>query len=358
MAEHHHIHHHHTSFDTLFRYAERLRYGELHIKWDEETGLKALIAIHSLKRGAALGGCRWMAYETEDKAAEDVLRLGFMMSMKAAIINLPHGGAKAVIIKPKQINNYDAYFEKMGEFINELNGRYITAVDSGTGVKEMDIIARRTPYVTCTSGIHGGNGDPSVYTAFGVRRGIEAAVKFKLAKDSLQGVHIAIQGAGHVGYLLAQELTAQGALLTMADVNAVALQRCVDAFAVRTCAPEKIYDIEADVFAPCAMGAILNLETIQRLNVPIVAGSANNQLAHHQFDNVLYERGILYAPDFVINAGGLIHVAVLYDHGDLQKSHEQINRIYDTLLEIFQQAAKDKQGPGQVAERMALERLK
>lgn len=348
---------HRTRCDSLMRYAEYLGFGEMHVKIDEETGLKAIIAIHNLKRGPAIGGCRMIAYQRIDKATEDVLRLAHMMSLKSAINNLPHGGAKSVLIKPKVIKNHEAYFEKFGEFINELNGRYVTAIDSGTSMREMDIIARRTSYVTCTTR-SGVGGDPSPQTALGVRRAIQAAVKFKLNRETLEDIHVAIQGAGHVGYYLAQQLYLLGAKLTMTDVNPKALQRCVDEFNVNTCAVDDIYHVQADVFAPCALGATLNRDTIQLLKAPIVAGSANNQLAHQHYGALLHERGILYGPDFLINAGGLIHVAVIYDQGDLQQSAEQINNIYDTCMEIFARSKIENRSPNDIAVQIAWERLR
>ena len=346
-----------TVCDSLMRYAEFLGFGDIHAKIDEKTGLKAIVAIHNLTRGPAIGGCRLLPYQTIDKAYEDAFRLAHMMSFKAAINNLPHGGAKAVLIKPKIIKNREAYFEKFGEFINELGGRYITAVDSGTTTADMDIILRRTPYVTCTTKL-GGSSDPSPLTALGVRRAIEAAVKFKMGRDSLEGVHVAIQGAGHVGYHLANELKTKGARLTVADVNTKTLRRLADEFGAQICHPDAIYDVEADVFAPCALGAVLNLDTIKRLKVGIVAGSANNQLAHHHYGVLLHERGILYAPDFLINAGGLIHVSVSYDHGDIKKSMTQINNIYHTLYDIFEKAHHENKSPNQIAEGIARDRLR
>ncbi len=351
-----HSHAHHTICDSLMRYAEYLGFGEIHTKIDAATGLKAIIAIHNLKRGPAIGGCRLYAYQTMDKAYEDAFRLAHMMSFKAAINNLPNGGAKAVLIKPKIIKDREAYFEKFGEFVNELGGRYITAVDSGTNTEDMDIVFRRTPFVTCTATL-GDNGDPSPCTALGVRRAIEAAVKFKLQRDSIEGVHVIVQGVGHVGYFLTKELVERGARVTVADVNTRAVEQCVEEFKVNVCPPEDVYDIEADVFSPCALGAILNLKTINRLKVKIVAGSANNQLAHHHYDALLQERGILYAPDFLINAGGLIHVAVLYNHRDLNKSYEQINTIYHTVYDIFERAAVENLPPNVIAERIARDRL-
>lgn len=352
-----HPHVHYTVCDSLMRYAELLGFGEIHTKIDSTTGLKAIIAIHNLKRGPAIGGCRLLSYQTIDKAMEDALRLAHMMSLKAAINNLPNGGAKAVLIKPKVIKNREAYFEKFGEFVNELGGRYITAVDSGTNPEDMDIVFRRTPYVTCTNTL-GEQSDPSPFTALGVRRAIEAAVKFKLHQDSIEGVHVTIQGAGHVGYYLTKELVEKGAKVTVADINIKNLQRCIDDFGVDVCAPEKIYDLPADVFAPCALGAILNLQTINRLKVKIIAGSANNQLAHHHYGTLLHEHDILYAPDFLINAGGLIHVAVLYNHRDLQKALVQIDGIYHTVYDIFERSSQENSATNVIAEKIARDRLR
>ncbi len=342
----------HDSNDILFRYAHLLGFGEFHVKFDKPTGLKAIIAIHNTNRGPALGGCRLLPYKATAKALEDALRLASMMTLKAALSNLPHGGAKAVLIKPKIIADRKAYFEKFGEFVDELNGRYITAVDSGTDPSDMDVIATKTKYVTCTTA----EGDASPYTALGVRRGIEAAVQFKLGKD-LADIRVAIQGAGHVGYELAKQLRERGAKLTICDINDEALERCVREFDAELCSPDEIYDIQADVFAPCALGSILNLNTIKRLKAKIVAGSANNQLAHVQFGLVMHERGILYAPDFVINAGGLIQASTFYVHGDTQKAHEHISNIYTTLWEIFERSKAENIPTTDITEKIAEERL-
>lgn len=351
-----HPHVKYTVLDSLMRYARLLGYGEIHTKVDPKTGLQAFVALHNLKRGPAIGGCRMVSYQTVDKAMEDALRLGYMMSYKAAINNLNHGGGKAVLVKPNVIKDKEAYFEAFGEFINDLGGRYITAVDSGTSPAEMDIIARKTSFVTCTSE-SGSGSDPSPLTALGVRRAIEAAVKFRMGTDSLEGIHVAIQGAGHVGYYLAKELHALGAKLTISDINLKPLQRCIDEFGAKICHPDEIYSIEADVFAPCALGAVLNLKNIKQLNSKIVAGSANNQLSHAHYGTLMHERGILYAPDFLINAGGLIHVAVIYDKGDMQKSLAQINDIYHTVYDIYERSAHENRATNQIAEQIAKERL-
>lgn len=352
-----HPHVHYTVCDSLMRYAEFLGYGTIHTKIDEATGLKAIIAVHNLHRGPAIGGCRMVTYQTVDRAYEDAIRLGYMMSYKSAINNLPHGGAKAVIVKPKVIKDREAFFEKFGEFVNELGGRYITAIDSGTTPEDMDIVARRTPYVTCTTKYENAS-DPSPLTALGVRRGIQAAVKFKLGKDNLDGVRVSIQGAGHVGYNLTKELHALGARVTITDINPALVERCVQEFKVQVCHPDEIFDLETDVFAPCALGAILNSSTIKRLKTPIVAGAANNQLAHHHYGALMFDYGILYAPDFLINAGGIIQVAVLYDKGTEAKYLAQINEIYDRALEIFERSATEHRPTNEIAEQIARERLK
>ncbi|MGB6977335.1 MAG: amino acid dehydrogenase [Gammaproteobacteria bacterium] len=345
-----------TTYDKLLRYAQRLGFGDLHIKLDAKTQLYAIIAIHSTQRGPAIGGCRLVHYDSSEDAVVDALRLGYMMSLKAAVSQLPHGGAKAVIIKPRNIKDREALFSSFGQFVQELGGRYITAVDSGTTTTDMDIIARQTSYVTCTTQVFG-DGDPSLYTAIGVQRGIEAAVQFKLGRDNLRGLHIAIQGAGHVGYHLAKELHAQDVRITMTDINSELLQRCVNELGVTPVTPEDIYKIPCDVFSPCALGAILNLKTIQQLQTSIVAGSANNQLAHPRYGALLYERGILYAPDFVINSGGLIHVAALYDHGDNQKATQQIYNIYNILMAMFARAQHENRPTNEIADIIALENL-
>ena len=346
----------HTQMDGLMRYARYLGFGDLHIKIDEKSGLKAIVAIHSTKRGPAIGGCRILHYQTTNQAIEDALRLGYMMSYKAAITNLPHGGAKAVLMKPAVIKNRDAYFEAFGEFMNELGGRYITAVDSGSSPQEMDIIARKTKFVTCTTA-SGSTGDPSPETALGVRRGLQAAVKFRLGKDSLEGIHVAMQGLGHVGYALAKDLHRLGATLTLTDMDQERLKRTADECHATICKPDEIYDVKADVFSPNALGSVLNSNTIKRLNVKVIAGAANNQLSHHQYGVMLLERKILYAPDFLINAGGLIYVAAIYAKGTKEQALAKIDHIYDMALELFERAERENMATNIIARQMAKEKL-
>lgn len=344
-----------TAYDSLMRYARLLGYGEIHTKIDRETGLHAIVAIHNTRRGPAIGGCRFKTYANTDTALEDVLRLGYMMSYKSAINHLPHGGAKSVLIKPKVIKDSVAYFQKFGEFLEEIGGSYITAMDSGTTMAEMDIIATKTKFVTCTSDHQ--DSDPSPHTAFGVRRGIEAAVKFQLGKDSLEGIHVAIQGAGNVGYHLAKQLHERGARLTVADINQHHLERCVKEFGAAVVSPDTIHQVKADVFAPCALGAVINKQTIHELQTSIVAGSANNQLAHQHYAELLHEKGILYAPDFLINAGGIIQVAVVYGKGTPEQYNKQIGDIYNTVYDIFEKSKQRDCSTHKIAYDIAHERL-
>ncbi|MDA8562078.1 hypothetical protein N9L02_03065, partial [Gammaproteobacteria bacterium] len=347
---------HHTALDSLFRYAEFLNFGDIHIKFDPKTQLRAIVAVHNLKRGPAIGGCRVFKYNSTDAAMEDAMRLAYVMSFKAAMSDLAHGGAKAVIIAPKVIKDRRAFFHSFGEFVDSLGGKYVTAVDIGTSMEDMDFIAEKTSYVTTTTK-YGDLGNASLHTATGVRRCIEAAVKFKLGKDNLQGVHVAIQGTGHVGFFLANELSSLGAKLTLTDVNKESLQRAAIEFNAEICDPEQIYSVDADVFAPCALGAVLNIKTINQMKTSIVAGSANNQLAHHHHADLMFERGILYAPDFVANAGGLIAAAAMYDHDNLDKIKQNVFNIYNIITDVFTESVKNNKSTLDIAEKIAKARL-
>ncbi len=330
---------------NLFHLAAELGFGDIHFKYDSASGLQAIIAIHSTRLGPALGGCRLASYSSTEAAALDVMRLARAMSYKAALAGLPLGGGKAVIMRPPHIENRERLFEAYGRFVDELGGRFISSVDSGTGPADMDAAARHSRFVRSTSE----RGDPSPWTAQGVRRGIEAAVKHRLGRDQLEGITIAIQGAGHVGYALARELHGLGARLFICDRDNAAAERCADAFNATAVTPEAIYGVKADVFAPCALGGVIDDHTACKLNVTIVAGAANNPLTHTAHAQILQQRGILYAPDYVINAGGLMQVW-LEDEAELGA---RIDAIHDTLLAVFEQAAHSNESPATVADRMA-----
>jgi leucine dehydrogenase len=341
------------SHQNVFKLAEKSGFGEIHFKMDHDTQLFAIIAIHNTERGPAIGGCRWISYSHINDAIIDGLRLARGMTYKAAVSHLPHGGGKGVIIRPQNLTTIDRekYFASYAKFVDKLGGSYITAVDSGTTAEEMDIIARYTKHVTSTSAI----GNPSVFTARGVLRGIEAAVKFKLKKDTLKDIHISIQGLGQVGYLLAQECHQRGAKLTVADKQTHLTERCKKEFQAEVVPSEIIHTIKADVFSPCALGAILNHHSISKIHSPIIAGAANNQLGDAHDGHLLHRLGILYTPDYVINAGGLIHASGKYHNATDQQIEKKVDTIYDTLMTIFDRSQTQNKATSDVADALALE---
>lgn len=341
----------------LFGHLKAYDYGEVHFKHDKASGLKAIVAIHDSRLGPALGGCRFLPYDSDEDAVIDALRLARGMTYKAALAGLGHGGGKSVLIRPKQHFDRVAMFRAFGQFVEDLGGHYITAEDSGTGLEDMEVIRTVTKHVTGVDQAHGGSGDPSPYTALGVRRGIEACVKFKMKRDTLDGVHVAVQGVGHVGYHLCKELHAQGAKLSVADVDPLKAERAVREFGATVVPLDTIFETACDVIAPCALGSALNDTTIPRLKATIVAGAANNQLAQPRHGDDLHARGILYAPDYAINAGGLVNVAQEVLGYDEQKSREKTMKIFDTILEIADRSAKMAAPTYKIADMLVEEKL-
>lgn len=333
-------------------------YGEVHFKRDGRSGLHAIVALHDTRLGPALGGCRFIHYDTEEEGLIDALRLARGMTNKAALAGLPHGGGKAVIIRPRSAFDRSALFRAFGRFVNDLGGRYITAEDSGTGLEDMEVVRTVTKHVCGVSPDRGGSGDPSPFTALGVRRGIEACVKRVLGANSLDGIRVAVQGIGHVGYHLCRELSALGASLTVADVDPLKTERAQREFGAKIVSLDAIFAVECDVFAPCALGSALNAQTIPRLKCRIVAGAANNQLAEPQNGEDLMQRGILYAPDYAINAGGLINVAEEAAGYNEERARERTLKIYDTIMQIAERAARAEAPTNRIADTMAEERLR
>ena len=332
-------------------------FGEVHFKLDKATQLRAIVAIHDTRLGPSLGGCRFIEYDTDEAALVDALRLARGMTYKAALAGLAHGGGKSVLIRPRQRFDRVALFRAFGRFVEDLRGHYITAEDSGTGLEDMEIIRTQTKHVTGIDPSHGGSGDPSPFTALGVRRGIEACVKFKLGRNDLQGVHIAVQGVGHVGYHLCKELHAAGAKLTVADVDKLKSERAQREFGASIVKIDDIAQVECDVFAPCALGAGINDDTVPHLRAKIVAGAANNQLAEPRHGDDLHARGILYAPDYAINAGGLVNVAQEVKGYDAKAARERTIKIYDTILEICERSKKLAAPTYKVADILVEEKL-
>ncbi|KAA3654236.1 MAG: Glu/Leu/Phe/Val dehydrogenase [Proteobacteria bacterium] len=303
---------------------------------DAASGLKAIIAIHNTRLGPAMGGCRIWPYPDEAAALTDALRLSRGMTYKSALAGLPIGGGKAVVIGDARHIKTPALLRALGRAIDRLGGRYITAEDVGTDPTDMAQIAHVTRFVTGISR-DGSGGDPSPYTARGVYHGIRAAVRHRLGADALTGIHVAVQGLGHVGSALCEALAAAGARLTVTDVDAERCHRLAHRLGATPVAPDAILDVDADVFAPCALGAVITPDTVPRLRVAIVAGAANNQLATDDLADALKARDILYAPDYAINAGGIIQVCHAYFGNDIPVD-ARVAGIYDTLLDLFARA--------------------
>lgn len=322
---------------------------------DAATGLKAIIAVHSTALGPAAGGCRLWQYASDEDALFDVLRLSRGMSYKNAMAGLRFGGGKAVILKESGFQPSDALFERFGEFVDAMGGDYITAEDVGMSVSVMETIARRTKFVSgLTQRAGHAGGDPSPKTAFGVFKGIEAAVRFRLKKDSLEGLTVAVQGVGNVGYYLCRHLHEAGARLLVADIDESRVQRVADEFgAVGVPLTEILFQV-ADVVAPCALGAVLSETSIPKLNTQVIAGGANNQLATDADGRRLADAGILYAPDYVINGGGIINVASEY-YGDVGEDEviKRVAAIGPRLEGIFAEAEKTGRPTNEIADAQA-----
>ncbi len=333
----------------MFKQMETDALEQLHFFSDPSTELRAVIAIHSTIRGPALGGCRFIPYSTTEDAITDAIRLAKGMSYKAALAGLPFGGGKAVIIQPNGIKDRHALMQSFGHAINSLNGQYITAMDSGTLVDDMDDIAKHTSYVSCTRHM----GDPSPATARGVFAGIRANLQHTTGNNSLKGRHIAIQGLGHVGFSLATSLHQAGAHLTVTDIDEHKMFQARQQFGADTCKPDDIYDINCDVFSPCGLGAVINDSTLPRLCCNSIAGSANNQLDTPATGMQLKQRNILYAPDYVINAGGLMFVAMHYQQLSEAAIDNKISGIFDTLSDIYLDARQSHQVISDIADQRA-----
>ncbi len=322
---------------------------------DAATGLQAIIAIHSTALGPAAGGCRMWSYANDAEALHDVLRLSQGMSYKNAMAGLHFGGGKAVIIKSSGCNGSDALFERFGRFVDTLNGDYITAEDVGMTVQIMQTIARTTKHVTGLPTENGkAGGDPSPKTAFGIFSGIEAAVRFKLDRNTVSGLSVAVQGVGHVGYHLCRLLSEAGASLKVADIDDARVRKVCDEFGAKKTAPDDILYQSVDVVAPCALGAILNATSISKLQAPIIAGGANNQLETLADGQRLADAGILYAPDYVINAGGIVNVACEYE-GDIGDDGvmKLVAEIGPRLTGIFEEAARKGEPTNVIADAQA-----
>lgn len=322
--------------DPVFGQASFDNHEQIVFCHDKDTGLKAIIGIHNTVLGPALGGTRMWKYTNEWEALNDVLRLSRGMTYKSAISGLDLGGGKAVIIGDSKADKTPEMMIKFGQFVNSLSGKYITAEDVGTTTADMDLIRQHTSYVTGISESIGGSGNPSPVTAYGVYMGMKASAMYKFGSDKLEGKKVLVQGIGHVGETLVDFLTKEGAIVTIADINQTRLEEVAAKYGATIYQGDDLYSADVDIYAPCALGATINDDTIYKLKAKVIAGAANNQLANETVHGqILMDKGILYAPDFLINAGGIINVYGEIVHYGKDEAMKRTENIYNTTLEIF-----------------------
>ena len=338
----------------IFNYCKDLPYEQITFFFDPATKMKAIVAIHDTTLGPALGGTRMWSYRSEDEALLDVLRLARGMTYKAAACGLDLGGGKAVLIGDCSRDKNERMLKAYGRSLNYLNGRYITAEDVGTNQHDMDIIHQVT---NCVVGTSTGSGDPSPFTAYGVYKGIKAAVSYLNGSDTMKGLVIAVQGLGNVGYNLCQYLHDDGANLLVSDICMSQVKRAVSAFNAVAIEPDDIFNVKCNIYSPCALGAVVNDNTIGRLKCEIIAGAANNVLECEKHGDYLHQQGIWYIPDYIINAGGLINVASEVSGYDRQKVFTKVEGIHDTVMKIMRMSKEKKIPPYRAADLYALERI-
>ncbi|MCB1561166.1 MAG: Glu/Leu/Phe/Val dehydrogenase [Xanthomonadales bacterium] len=324
---------------------------------NKDAGLKAIIAIHNTVLGPALGGTRMWAYKTEQDALNDVLRLSRGMTYKAAVAGLNLGGGKAVIIGDPNKDKSEALFRAFGRYVASLNGRYITAEDVGIDVNDMEFVLKETEYVTGVHQVHGGSGDPSPFTAYGTLQGLLASLSKQYGNEDVGKYSYAVQGVGHVGFEYVKLLREAGAKVFVTDINEEAVQRCVDEHGCEAVGLDDIYDCDVDVYSPCALGGTVNENTLDRIKAKVICGAANNQLATDEIGDELTRRGLTYAPDYAVNAGGLMNVSIEFDGYNRERAMRMMRGIYYNLGKIFQIADRDNIPTYKAADRMAEERI-
>jgi leucine dehydrogenase len=343
-----------ASDTDLFRLMAEYGHEQVSLYQDPASGYRGIIAVHDTRLGPALGGTRFWHYHDDREALVDALRLSRGMTYKAAVAGLNLGGGKSVIIGDNKTTRREPIFRAHGRHVESLNGRYITAEDVGTSTTDMEFIRAETEHVT---GLLGKSGDPSPVTAYGVYRGIKACAHVRYGSDSLSGKTIVVQGCGHVGYSLCKFLFEEGAKLLVADIDPQRVKTVVQDFKAVALKEEDVYRQEADIFAPCALGAVINDKTLPQFKVDIIAGAANNQLAEDRHGQLIEARGILYAPDYVINGGGLINVNAELHGWSLERARNKAGEIYDTILRVFDIAKEERIPSYQAADRLAEQRI-
>ena len=324
---------------------------------NKDVGLRAIIAVHNTVLGPALGGLRMWNYKSEAEALNDVLRLSRGMTYKAAVAGLNLGGGKAVIWGDPSKDKSEALFRAFGRFVNSLNGRYITAEDVGIDVNDMEWVLKETEYVTGVHQVHGGSGDPSPFTAYGTLQGLMATLCAKFGNEDVGKYSYAVQGVGHVGMEFVRLLREQGAKVFVTDINKELVQRAVDEFGAEAVELDQIYDVDADVYSPCALGGTVNANTLPRLKAKIICGAANNVLANDEIGDEVERRGITYAPDYAVNAGGVMNVALEITGYNRERAMRMMRTIYHNLTKIYTISKRDKIPTYKAADRMAEERI-
>lgn len=344
---------------SIFEHMQQMEHEQLVFCHDPKTGLNAIIAIHDTTLGPALGGTRLWNYASHEDAVIDALRLSRGMTYKAAISGLNLGGGKAVIIGDAKSIKSEGLWRRYGKFVNSLNGKYITAEDVNTSARDMEFISMETQFVTGVPEFMGGSGDPSPFTAYGVFVGMKASAKKVWGNDSLSGRKVLVQGVGHVGQYLVGHLVEEGAEVYISDISEAKLKETTDKFeGVKVVDNADIFNLDMDIYAPCALGATVNDESIAKMKCPIIAGAANNQLAvEEKHGPMLIEKGIVYAPDFLINAGGLINVSAELDGYNYDRVMGQVEQIYDRTLEIYKLSDEEKMHTQAAAMTLAKRRL-
>lgn len=343
---------------SVFELMQQMEHEQVVFCHDPHSGLNAIIAIHNTTLGSALGGTRLWNYNSHGDAVVDALRLSRGMTFKAAISGLNLGGGKAVIIADPSMKS-EALWRRYGKFVNSLNGKYITAEDVNTSARDMEYISLETNHVTGVPEYMGGSGDPSPFTAYGVFVGMKASAKKYWGNDSLTGKKVLVQGVGHVGQYLVEHLVKDGAVVYITDINEAKIKETLDKFpTVKFVENNTIFDLDIDIYAPCALGATVNTESIQKMKCPIIAGAANNQFADENVHGpMLIEKGIIYAPDFLINAGGLINVAAELDGYNKERVIGNVEKIYDRTLDIYSISETEKIHTQAAAMHIAKKRL-
>ena len=324
---------------------------------NKDAGLKAIIAIHNTVLGPALGGTRMWPYESEAEALNDVLRLSRGMTYKNAVAGLNLGGGKAVIIGDPATDKSEALFRAFGQFVETLGGRYLTAEDVGIDVNDMEYVYRETQFVTGVHQVHGGSGDPSPFTAYGTLQGLMATLSKKFGDEEVGKYSYAVQGLGHVGMEFVKLLKERGAKIFVTDINKSLVERAVSEFGAEAVGLDEIYDVPADVYSPCALGGTVNESTLPRLKAKVICGAANNQLANNAIGDEVAKRGILYAPDYAVNAGGVMNISLEIDGYNRERAMRMMRTIYHNLARIYEIADRDVIPTYMAADRMAEERI-